>query len=170
MRIFFRTVAIATIAMMMSVSTANAQMQGEKAIGGSLVLGTGGSYSHFGIGAKFLYNVTDPIRLGAECDFFLKKDYMTWWDFSVYGHYLFTAGNVLLYPLVGLGGTSAKMSMGNFSASTSGFVFTLGGGVEFELSPNLSLNLELRYKSIDFSDIGVTGNRTNFAAGLAYKF
>ena len=171
----FKRVSIVVIALTVSVLV-NAQEKGDKAIGGNAVLGTGGDYTHFGIGGKFLYNITDPIRLTGEFDFFPKKDYFSWWDFSVYGHYIFPiTEKFAVYPLVGLGMMGIQMNvdlgiLGKHSDSTNGFVFSPGGGVQFALSSNLALNVELRYKFVNFSDIGVSGNRTHLVAGLAYKF
>jgi opacity protein-like surface antigen len=141
-----------------------------------MIFGTGGDYSHVGIGGKFSCNVTGRIRLAGEFDFFPEKDYFSWWDFSVYGNYLFPLSDrVAFYPSVGLGMTGIKMDMdfgflGKVSDSTSGFVTSIGGGFDFELTPSLILNLELRYKFIDFGDIGVSGNRTHLGAGITYRF
>ena len=171
MKSILKKMAIIVIAVVVMSMTVNAQSQGDKAVGGNLVIGAGDSYTNVGIGAKFLYNVTDPIRLAGEFDYFLKKDYVSMWDLSVYGHYLFpVADQVLLYPLVGLGmvGSSYKYPSSvwyeAYSGSDSNFAFTLGGGADYELSSNLSLNGELRLKLVDGS------NRLNIAIGLAYKF
>ena len=170
MKRFIKHVAFAAIAVTMSMS-AVAQQQGDKAVGGNLVIGTGDSYTNIGIGAKFLYNVTDPIRLAGEFDFFPKQKEMTWWGFSVYGHYLFSvADQVVLYPSVGLGvvGVSVpKVSIpgfGSYGGLSSDFAFSLGGGIDYALTSNLVLNGELRIKLFD------GGNRINFAFGVAYKF
>ena len=155
-----KRVAIAIIAVVTMSVPAVAQQQGEMAAGGNLLLGTGNSFSNIGIGAKFFYNVTDPIRLAAEFDYFLEKDLMSMWDFSVYGHYLFpVADKLVAYPSVGLG--MVGVSVGSFSSSD--FALSLGGGVDYELSPNLALNGELRYKIMD-------GSRLNIVVGVAYKF
>ena len=159
--------AIVIIAAATMSMPAMAQQQGDKAIGGNLVIGTGDSYTNVGIGVKFLYNVTDPIRLAGEYDFFPKKDMVTWWDFSVYGHYLFpVADKLVVYPSVGLGMVGSKVEILGHSASGSDFGFSLGGGVDYALpsNPNLVLNGELRIKLFD------GGNRINFAFGVAYKF
>lgn len=160
-----------------------AQEKGDKAIGANLVIGSGDSFTNYGLGAKFLYNVTDPIRLSAEFDYFFKKDFVTMWDASVYGHYLIpVAEKFTLYPSVGLGLINTKASFGQdineslgelsgilgvdvsgASASSSDFVFSLGGGAEYELTDNLALNGEFRYKIKD-------GSRINIALGIAYKF
>ncbi|WP_419033743.1 outer membrane protein [Dysgonomonas gadei] len=170
------TVAVSAVAI--------AQEKGDKAIGANLVIGSGDSFTNYGLGAKFLYNVTDPVRLAAEFDYFLKKDGITMWDASVYGHYLIPlTEKFTLYPSAGLGLINTKASngqaineslgeLGNIlgiavsedgSTSSSDFVFSLGGGAEYELTDNLALNGEFRYKIKD-------GSRINIALGIAYKF
>ena len=143
-----------------------AQTKGDMAVGGNLLFGTGNNYSSLGIGAKFFYNISDPIRLAGEFDFFPKKDRRSMWDFSAYGHYLFpVADKITLYPAVGFGliGTSGPSQENNTGfRSSSDFVLSLGGGIDYELSPKLILSGELRFKTKD-------GSRTNFVAGLAYK-
>ena len=162
-----KRVAIIAIAVTISVA-AHAQTKGDMAAGGNLVIGMGHSYTNFGIGAKFLYNVTNPIRLAGEFDFFLKKDYTSWWDFSVYGHYLFSvADKVNVFPAVGLGLVGVRvnhMGYGGGTYSHSYFAASLGGGADFALSDNLFLTGELRFKLIEYS------NRVNLAVGVTYKF
>ena len=169
MRTIFKRATIVAIVLTMSVA-ANAQ-QGEKAIGGNLIFGTGGNHSHVGIGGKFSYNLTDPIRFVGEFDFFPKKDFISWWDVSAYGNYLFLLSDKIdVYPLVGVGMTGAKVDLGKYNFSTNGFVFSLGGGLDYELTSKLLLSIELRYKFINFKDIGVSGNRTHLVVGIAHKF
>jgi len=161
-------IAIAAVAMSMPAA---AQQAGDKAVGGNLVIGTGDSYTNVGIGAKFFYNVTDPIRLAGEFDYFLKKDYLSMWDFTVYGHYLFpVADQVLIYPSLGLGMIGFKWNFPSspyyesVKDSDSKFAFSLGGGADYALTDVLTLNGELRIKFYDGN------NRVNFAFGIAYKF
>jgi len=169
-----RAAIVIIAAVVMSVS-AVAQQQGDKAVGGNLLIGAGNSYTNIGIGAKFFYNVTDPIRLAGEFDYFLKKDYVSYWDLSVYGHYLFpVADQVVIYPSLGLGIMGASVNMPTYTVpgvgtyggkySNSDFALSLGGGADYELSSNLILSGELRIKLVDGS------NRLNIAIGLAYKF
>ena len=169
--VFFKRAAIIAIATVTMSLSAVAQQKGDKAVGGNLVIGAGNSFTNIGIGEKFLYNVTDPIRLTGEFDYFLKKDYISWWDFSVYGHYLFSvADQVVVYPSVGLGMVGSKyevpsvMGYGGGSYSDSWFAFSLGGGADYALTSNLVLNGELRLKLFEST------NRINFAVGAAYKF
>lgn len=173
------------IIMTVAVSTVTiAQEKGDKAIGANLVIGSGKSFTNFGLGAKFLLNVTDPVRLAAEFDYFLKKDGITMWDASVYGHYLIPlTEKFTLYPSAGLGLINTKASNGQAindslgewgdilgiavsedgSTSSSNFAFSLGAGLEYELTEKLLLSGEYRYKIKD-------GSRSNFALGVAYKF
>jgi outer membrane protein X len=167
----FRKVAIAAIAVVTMSVAANAQEKGDMAAGGNLVLGSGDGVTNIGIGAKFQYNVIDPLRLEGSFTYFLKKNFVSMWDLSVNGHWLFpVADKVTVYPLAGLGvlGSSVSLDLGEYgnlgSASTSEVAFNLGGGVDYELTDNLVLNAELKYK------LGSTWDRLLISAGLAYKF
>jgi len=172
--VFLRRMAIIGIAVLaMSVSTA-AQKKGDMDAGANLLFGTTSGYSNVGLGAKFRYNVTNPIRLAGEFDYFLKKNYINFWDFSVYGNYLFpVAPKFVVYPSVGLGVVGSTVhvpdidlfgeKVGGGSVSGSDFAISLGGGADYELSPNLTLNGELRYKTL-------SGGWFNILVGVAYRF
>jgi len=168
--VFLKRVAIVAIAVLTMSLSAAAQKKGDMDAGANLLYGSTSGWSNLGLGAKFRYNVTDPIRLAAEFDYFLKKDYLTMWDFSVYGHYLFpVADKTVVYPLAGLGVVGSTAGGGSLmgysipSYSSSDFVFTLGGGADYEISPNLTLNGELRLKL-------KSGTMFVVAVGVAYKF
>lgn len=172
--VIWRKVAIIIIAVATMSASAAAQKQGEMAAGANLLFGTTSGYSNVGLGAKFLYNVTDPIRLAGEFDYFFKKDYTNMWDVSIYGHYLFpVADKIEVYPSVGLGVVGSRASIPTISipgygivggsASHSDFAFSLGAGADYELTSNLALNAEFRIKFI-------TGSWYNFLVGVAYKF
>ena len=161
---FFMKAAIAVIAMFTISLTAVAQ-QGDMAVGGNLVFGTGNS--NLGIGAKFQYNVTNPLRLEGSFTYFPKKDYVTMWDLSANAHWLFpVADRVIVYPLAGLGYISSGASIGDsdflVSVSYTELNLNLGGGVDFLLSDNLALNAELKFKTGGWGLL--------LSAGLAYKF
>ncbi|MDR2564435.1 MAG: porin family protein [Prevotellaceae bacterium] len=172
MNLLFKRVAILLIAMVTMNVAASAQAKGDMAVGGNLLLGTGDN-SQIGIGAKFFYNVTEPIRLVGEFDFFPKKNNVSMWDLSVYGHYLFpVAEKITLYPSVGLGLLSASVSIPAVtvsgvtipaqSHSSSDFALSLGGGIDYELSSKLILSGELRFKIKN-------GSSSIIALGLAYR-
>jgi outer membrane protein X len=171
--VLLKRAAIIIIAAVAMSGTASAQQQGDVAVGGNLVISTwrsgGDSYTRTGIGAKLFYNVTNPIRLAGEFDYFLKKDYSTMWDLSVYGHYLFPVANqIWVYPSVGLGVIGVKANVPGFGNlgkySNSELAISLGAGADYELTSNLALNTELRLKLVDGT------NHLNIVIGLAYKF
>ena len=163
--VFFKKVAIVAIAAVTMSVAAVAQQKGDMAVGGNLVLGSGDSYSNIGIGPKFQYNVTDPIRLEGSFTYFLKKDYVSMWDLSVNGHYLFPVTDVItLYPLAGLGILGTKLHGIGGSWSDSDVCINLGGGIDIKLTDQLSLNGELKYKIVN------NWNRLLLSAGIAYKF
>jgi outer membrane protein X len=176
MKKVFRKVAIVAIALVTMSVAVNAQEKGDMAAGGNLVLGSGNSFTNYGIGAKFQYNVMNPLRLEGSFTYFLKKDNLTMWDLSVNAHWLFPiADKVTVYPLAGLGMLGTKVSVpsidlgelgsyGGGSASDSEIGFNLGGGIDYKLTDKLILNAELKYK------LGNNWNRLLISAGVAYKF
>ena len=153
---------------------------GDKALGGSFLI-AGDETILVGIGAKFQYNITEPIRLeGSFSYFFPKKESqkiwgvpvkttLNMWNISVNGHYLFSLSDkIKIYPLAGLGvvGLNAKASaLGQSeSGSKNHFGVNLGVGSDFNITDNIALNLEWRYML-------VKDGKILFAlAGLAYKF
>jgi outer membrane protein X len=181
-QVFLRRAAIAVIAAVAISFSAVAQQQGDMAAGGFLAIGMGDEVTNVGIGGKFQYNVTDPIRLEGSLNFFFPKKYdfgfveskLSFWDLSVNAHYLFPATDqITVYPLAGLGIQGWKFKAeadlggwGSYGGSDSGsdVCFNLGGGIDFKLSDQLSFNGELKYK------ISGDWNRFIISAGLAYKF
>ena len=174
--VFLKRMAIVVIAVLTMSVAVNAQEKGDMAVGGSLVLGSGDSYSNVGIGAKFQYNVMTPLRLEGAFTYFLKKDNVSMWDLSVNAHWLFpVTPQITVYPLAGLGILGSKVSVpsidlgpigsfGGGSASESEVGFNLGGGIDFNLTDKLFLNAELKYK------IGNTWDRLLLSAGVGYRF
>ena len=87
---------------------ASAQQKGDMAVGLNLgvapCLERGASLTNFGIGAKFQYNVTNPIRLEADVDYWVKSKGVDVFDITANVHYLFKIGQKLnIYPLAGIG-------------------------------------------------------------------
>lgn len=87
---------------------ASAQQKGDMAVGLNLgvapCLESGASLTNFGIGAKFQYNVTNPIRLEADVDYWVKSKGVDVFDITANVHYLFKIGQKLnIYPLAGIG-------------------------------------------------------------------
>jgi len=154
--------------------------RGRNAIGGNLfAVGADGVFS-FGIGAKYQYSVTDPIRLEGSFSYFFPEHHsqgslsmsFNWREFNVNVHYLFSLSDkVVLYPLAGLNIGMWNFEAGNFgewSESESGtvFGFNLGAGIDFQISKTLTLNVESRY-NIRFEG---WGNLFFTRVGLTYNF
>jgi len=182
-------VAILTIALIMGVFSAKAQEAGDMAVGGNLGISAAEGTSNFGIGAKFQYNVTKEIRGEGLFTYYLGD--FSFWDLSVNAHYLFNIPNVQklnVYPLAGLslngygngGGadiesgfwydgqwydTSDDEDINTISGSGTTFGLNIGGGAEYRLTDQISVNFELKYR-IGFDDF----NRFIPSVGISYKF
>jgi len=168
MKSFLKKIALAVIAATMCVAT-NAQGKSNMAVGANLVLGMGSnsgvSYTNIGIGTKFLYNITDPIRLEGSFTYFLEKDFVSMWDFSLNGHYLFpVTEQVMIYPLAGLGIFGTKKDYGLGVYTSSDICINLGAGFDYNLSDQLVFNAELKSKIVN------NWNRLMLSAGVVYKF
>ena len=153
-------------AAVMSLS-ASAQA-GDKAIGAQLVFGS--ETNSFGLGVKGQYYFTDQLRGEASVDYFFKNKGVSMWDINANVHYLFNVANkVKVYPLAGIGYTnwSYKYEFPNLpvvEGSDGRLAVNLGGGAEYELTKNLSVNAELKYQIISNYSQLVLG------VGVAYKF
>lgn len=156
----FKAVCVMVFALM--AAGLMAQEKGEIAVGGNLVLGSGDSYTNYGIGAKFQYNVINRLRLEPSFTYFLKKDNLSMWDLSVNAHYLFpVAEKIAVYPLAGLSILGLNPEYGD---SDTEIGLNLGGGADYQLTDKLFLNLELKYKIHDNWD------RFLVSVGVGYKF
>jgi outer membrane protein X len=163
--------AVAAIAMVMVAFTANAQTKGDMAAGAGATFSIGDGTTWTGIGAKFQYNVMDPLRLEANFVYFLPKSKVSMWDFMVNAHWLFKVSpKINVYPLAGLGvlGVSVpKIDLGEFGSvgggSATDFALNLGGGIDFFLSDNFFINAEAKY---------MIANGGSFmpSVGVGYKF
>ena len=153
-------------AAVMSLS-ASAQA-GDKAIGAQVVFGS--ETNNIGLGVKGQYYFTDHIRGEASFDYFFKRKGLSMWDVNANVHYLFdVADKFKVYPLAGLGYTnwSYKLEYDNVTLAkgTDGrLAVNLGGGAEYELTKDLSVNAELKYQIIN------NYNQLVLGVGVAYKF
>lgn len=153
-------------AAVMSLS-ASAQA-GDKALGAQLVFGS--ETNNIGLGVKGQYYFTDQLRGEASVDYFFKNKGVSMWDINANVHYLFDVANkVKVYPLAGLGYTnwSYKLEYDNVTLAkgTDGrLAVNLGGGAEYELTKDLSVNAELKYQIIN------NYNQLVLGVGVAYKF
>jgi outer membrane protein X len=161
MKKIFKTV-IAVIALTTIGLTANAQQQGDMAWGAQGAYASDGEF--LGLGAKFRYNVTDPIRLEAAFTYYLPKNSVNMWDFSADAQWLFPVSDkVTLYPAAGLGIYGVKVDLGAFgSASSSDLGLNLGGGADFHISDKTAITAQLKYSTAIESVI--------LSAGVAFNF
>lgn len=174
---------------------ASAQEKGDMAVGLNLgvapSLESGASVNNFGIGAKFQYNVTNPIRLEAAFDYGFKNKGVDVMTIGVNAHYIFNVANkISVYPLVGLGYAHCKATaigipdfdendwggIANWetdiddygtkeeSGSANKFFFNVGVGGQYDLNDKLAVNLEIKYQYIE------NFNRLPISLGIAYKF
>jgi len=170
-----RKVFLLTVLACVIVLTSYGQ-KGDKSIGISLGYGT--EIKSIGVGAKFNYNITDPIQLSPSFNYFLKKDGVSMWELNADVHYLFpVADNLNVYPLAGLALLGTKTDAGDLydefeelgyevesdSSSSTNIGLNLGGGVSYKLTDNISIGAELKYTLSDFNQLGLSANVT-------YKF
>lgn len=153
-------------AAVMSLS-ASAQA-GDKALGAQLVFGS--ETNSIGLGVKGQYYFTDQIRGEASVDYFFKNKGISMWDVNANVHYLFdVADKFKVYPVAGLGYThwSYKYEYAGvpvIEGSDGRLAINLGGGAEYELTKDLSVNAELKYQIVSHYNQLVLG------VGVAYKF
>lgn len=138
--------------------------KGEKAIG--LNLSYGSEVESAGIGVKFNYGLTDQIRLSPSFNYFLENDGLSAWEVNADAHYLFNvAPGITVYPLAGLTFTHWKFDLadalgiegigsvlGDTSSSDSKLGINIGGGIDYKLTDQLSLGLELKYGIVNDFD------------------
>lgn len=165
------------------LTTASAQSKGDMAVGVQFgvapCLETGGP-TNMGIGAKFQYNVTDPIRLEADVDYWFKASGCDLFDISANFQYLFKVSDkFLVYPVVGvgyasLGGTAVLEGYDRYnnlvnevvtgSASVSRVIANVGVGAEYAVSSKISVGAEIKYQYVkDFQRLPIN-------IGVTYKF
>ena len=141
---------------------------GDKALGAQLVFGS--ETNSIGLGVKGQYYFTDQLRGEASVDYFFKNKGVSMWDINANVHYLIdVADKFKVYPLAGLGYTnwSYKYEFPGLpvvEGSDGRLAINLGGGAEYELTKNLSVNAELKYQIIS------NYNQLVLGVGVAYKF
>lgn len=176
---------------------ASAQGKGDMALGLNLgvapCLESGVSLTNFGLGAKFQYNVSNPVRLEADLDYWFKDRGFDVFDVSANVQYIFKAGKLNVYPTIGIGLARVGYSFSfsdysyapqrssrygydwdddydddygdeDFSSSSLYFFFNVGLGLEYAVSNNVAIGAELKYQYIDnFSRLPIT-------VGATYRF
>lgn len=119
--------------------SASAQTKGDFSVGGGLSLGT--LLPTLGIGAVAQYNISDPVRLSANLDYFIKNKGVNTFDISVDCHYLFPLSDkFVVYPLAGVG---VSVLFGD-EGSRVPFIANIGAGVQYNFSSRLHLTFEVK--------------------------
>ena len=135
-----------------------------------------------GLGLKYQYNITDPIRLEPSLNYFIENDNISMLDINMNLHYLCPVGrSVKLYPLFGFTFSNWMFDLGDgFDIDVDGdhihinkeddhhnecrVGVNIGGGADFLLTNNWIMNFELRYQLVSDFDQAV------FNLGFAYRF
>lgn len=185
-----------TICLALAGLSSYAQEKGDMSVGLNLgfapCLESGVSLTNVGVGAKFRYSVTAPIRVEADLDYWLKSKEVDVLDFSVNAHYLFNVTDKInVYPVVGLGyarigsfisyddnfddsdfpyGRSSNPwedmddYMDESSSALNRMLINVGVGADYALTDKISVGAEIKYQYIkDF-------NRLPINIGVTYKF
>ena len=149
---------------------------GDKAVGAQLVFGS--ETNSIGFGVKGQYYFTDQIRGEGSFDYFFKNKGVSMWDINANVHYLFDVANkVKVYPLAGLGYTNwsytndvivkevnGKDKVVEHKGSDGRLAVNLGGGAEYALTDNVSVNAEAKWQIVN------NYNQLVLGVGVAYKF
>lgn len=167
-----------TMMMMFVMLSSTYAQKGRQAIGFGLSYGT--EIESAGLGIKYQYNITNPLRIEPSFNYFFENDNVSMLDLNVNFHYLCpVAQSVKLYPLFGLTMSNWMFDMHDLDVDWDGdhvhvddggnhnefrIGVNLGAGAEFALGRNWAMNVEFRYQLVDDFDQGVI----NF--GAAYRF
>ena len=151
------------LACAMLLSAAMFAQQGEKSVGANLKYRLDDP-NNIGVGAKFQYGFTDKIRGEASFNYFLKKDYTSFYDVNINAHYLIPVGSLTVYPLAGVTLQGWNVEVGGYSADDSDVGVNVGAGIEYPLNDKLKVNAEFTYKYVKDADSPFIG------LGIAYKF
>lgn len=135
--------------------------KGVKAIGGQFSYLTDSELA--GVGFKFQYGITNPIRLEGSVDNYFKNDGLSMWDLNANLHYRIPLTRAFaLYPLVGVTLTNWNVEYTDDDTTKAGV--NIGCGAEISLSREWALNFETKYQIID------NYNQIVLGAGLMYRF
>lgn len=154
------------------VTFASAYAQkGRQAIGFGLSYGT--EIESVGIGMKYQYNITNPIRLEPSLNYFFENDGVSMLDINMNFHYLCPVGSgVSLYPLLGFTFSNWMFDFdgpwghdGPLDDDNECRVgMNIGAGADFRLAASWSMNCEFRYQLVSDFDQAI------FNIGFAYRF
>lgn len=141
--------------------------------GGSSIVFQGGVKSNpgrFKIGAEGRYAIIDNLRVAPAAYFVFPKSKFIGLDVDVNAHYAFDLESITpdleVYPLMGLSMENSRYTGKAHKESSKGFTqwgLNLGGGLDYGITSNTFLNLEMKYT---FSD----SDSFNLFFGYGIKF
>ena len=167
---------------------------GDWAIGLNLGMGFGGiptvvnhditeGYVNFGLVPKVQYYVTDAFRPEISFSYFIENKRQSFWDINLNFHYLFHMKyGIYIYPILGAtfqhthdtdvpkfddNGNPILLNNGKPDTETINkgrFGLNAGAGMQYDITPNLYCNLEMRYQYV--KDFG----RGILQVGIGYRF
>lgn len=138
---------------------------GDWVIGLDLGMGFGDSYVNFGLMPKVQYYVTDAFRPEVSFDYFIPKNHQNFWDININLHYLFHMKyGIYIYPILGATFQHYHYSYAGETINEGRFGLNAGAGMQYDITPNLYCNLEMRYQYV--KDFG----RGILQIGIGYRF
>ena len=168
------------IAVVMLMSIGAFAQEKQFAVGANIgVAAYRGSYTPFGFGPKFQFYFWNQWRGEASFNYWAKKDGKGFMDFNANVHYVFNiAENVNIYPLAG----ATIVPTHGYESNETLVGVNLGGGAEYKITPDLKLNLEIKYQYAEKEKSSVRVNNVEnvvtkieaegpiFQAGIVYCF
>ena len=136
-------------------------------------------YVNFGLVPKVQYYVTDAFRPEISFSYFIENKRQSFWDINLNFHYLFHMKyGIYIYPIIGAtfqhyhydyakdSATRAVLEAGgiNFKGNDWHFGLNAGAGVQYDITPNLYANLEMKYQYVKDYGRGV------LQLGIGYRF
>lgn len=131
-------------------------MNAQRALNGNgigLNVGYSGFNENAGMGVHARIHLAGGFRVEPTFDYYFKKDYLSQWDVMANFHYVVpVARKIGIYPLFGVGVGALKTSYRGDSNTETGFSMNFGAGIEFPVSSDFSLGLEMKgqYLGIDY--------------------
>ena len=136
-------------------------------------------YVNFGLMPKVQYYITDAFRPEVSFGYFIENKHQSYWDININFHYLFHMKyGIYIYPILGatfqhrhydfskdaaikadleLKGEPVKDNEGRFGLNA-------GAGMQYDITPNLYCNLEMKYQYVKEFGRGI------LQVGIGYRF
>lgn len=165
------------IVCMMLMSTAMFAQAGKTGVGLNVGYGLFKDYKPFEVGAKLQYEFIDDVRAEVSGNYWFPKDDQATLDVMLNLQYLIEiAPGVNVYPMAGAGWVNMMLTGDTkdfakaVGADTSkgAFGWDVGAGVEYYISSNVKLNLDVKYLYAKKDGWKIDG--VPFQIGIVYNF